>query len=217
MSHIVRRQSWENAIEDEKDLQDMEPVKQPSTARFVHIDQSYTGARALLDLYLPEESVKLTKTRWYVRVTELPSRCLTDNSYRYSRAIINIWRPIETIHREALCMCDARSVSDEELRERPLKMAPQRAGAAPAMANACTEDNSMWSVVPPSSPEQHKWHYVSQMHPDEVLFLKIFDSKRDGTARRTPHTAFTTPDDFGPPRSSLEVRCLAFWEDQFCE
>ena len=66
MSHIVRRQSWEKAIEDEKDLPDMEPVKQPSTGRFVHIDQSYNGARALLDLYLPEESEKLRKTRWYV-------------------------------------------------------------------------------------------------------------------------------------------------------
>lgn len=64
MSHIVRRQSWEKALEDEKDLPDMEPIKQPSTARFVHVDLSYTGARTLLDLNLPEESEKLAKTRW---------------------------------------------------------------------------------------------------------------------------------------------------------
>lgn len=64
MSHIVRRQSWERGIEDEKDLPDMEPIKQPSTARFVHVDVSYTGARALLDICLPEESEKLARTRW---------------------------------------------------------------------------------------------------------------------------------------------------------
>ncbi|KAJ5414302.1 hypothetical protein N7509_000929 [Penicillium cosmopolitanum] len=195
MSHIVRRQSWEKAIEDEKHLPDMEPVKQPSTARFVHVDQSYTGARALLDLYLPEESEKLTKTRW---------------------AIVNFWRPIQTINREALCVCDAQSVSDQELRERPLKMAPQKCDA-PAMADVYRMDNSMWSVVPPKCPEQHRWYYASHMVPDEALCLKIFDSKLDGTARRTPHTAFTTKGDFGPPRNSLETRCFVFWEDQSCE
>lgn len=114
-------------------------------------------------------------------------------------------------------MCDARSVSDEELRERPLKMAPQKGDAAPSMVDVYRQDNSLWSVLPPKNPDDHKWYYTSQMRPDEALFIKIFDSKRDGTARRTPHTAFTTPYDFGPPRNSLEVRCLAFWEDQSCE
>lgn len=64
MSHIVRRQSWEKGIEDEKDLPDMEAIKQPSTARFVHVDVSYTGARAILDISLPDESEKLAKSRW---------------------------------------------------------------------------------------------------------------------------------------------------------
>lgn len=51
-------------MEDEKSLSDMEPIKQPSTARFVHVDLSYSGARTLLDLNLPEESETLSKTRW---------------------------------------------------------------------------------------------------------------------------------------------------------
>ena len=113
-------------------------------------------------------------------------------------------------------MCDAQSVSDEELRERPLKMASLK-DAAPMMADPYRKDNSLWSVVPPANPEQHKWYYAPGMIPDEVLCFKIFDSKLDGTARRTPHTAFTTSDDFGPPRNSLEARCLVFWEDQSCE
>lgn len=137
----------------------------------------------------------------------------SEKAYDYRRAIVNFWRPIEIINREALCVCDAQSVSDEELRQRPLKMAPQK-GAAPAMADIYRMDNSMWSVVPPGNPEQHKWYYASHMTPDEVLCLKIFDSKLDGTARRTPHTAFTTRDDFGPPRNSLETRCLVFWQNQ---
>lgn len=133
------------------------------------------------------------------------------------RAIINIWRPINTVYREALCMCDARSVQEDELRERPLKMAPQKEDPAAGMSEANMPDVAMWSVVPPTRPRDHKWYYISEMKPEEALLFKIFDSKQDGTAKRTPHTAFTTPNDHGSPRNSLEVRCLAFWEDQPAE
>lgn len=72
----------------------------------------------------------------------------------------------------------------------------------------------MWSVKPPAQANQHQWYYFSKMTPEEVLLFKIYDSKLVGTARRTPHTAFESPEDSGPPRQSLELRCLVFWEDQ---
>jgi hypothetical protein len=55
------------------------------------------------------------------------------------------------------------------------------------------------------------------MQPDEALLIKCFDSKVDGRARRTPHTAFQTEMDCGGARQSVEVRCLVFWEDQSVE
>lgn len=131
--------------------------------------------------------------------------------------MINLWRPIQTVHREPLCMCDARSVPEDDLRERPLKMPPPTQSNVAAMTEGPEENISMWSVIPPKDPKQHKWFYASEMSPEEVLLFKIFDSKQDGAARRAPHTAFTTPDDFGPPRNSLEVRCFVFWEDQSCQ
>ena len=111
-------------------------------------------------------------------------------------------------------MCDAQSVPESALRERPLKQAPQKEGSTPGMTDASMPEVGMWSVVPPASPGQHKWYYLSEMKPEEALLFKIYDSKEDGTARRTPHTAFTTPEDYGPPRNSLEVRCLVFWENE---
>lgn len=59
------------------------------------------------------------------------------------------------------------------------------------------------------------------MTPDEVMFIKCFDSRsegqpngRKGLAALTPHTAFvdpaTPPDAKG--RQSIEVRCLVFYE-----
>ena len=63
----------------------------------------------------------------------------------------------------------------------------------------------------------HRWYYKSRMAPDEALLLKIFDSKKDGRARRAPHTAFTSPEDYGETRKSAEIRCFVFWEDQSLE
>ena len=54
------------------------------------------------------------------------------------------------------------------------------------------------------------------MTPEEVLLIKIFDSKRDGRARRVPHSAFVDPRTVhdNRPRKSIEVRCLVFWENE---
>ncbi|KAG9315810.1 hypothetical protein JVU11DRAFT_3459 [Chiua virens] len=60
------------------------------------------------------------------------------------------------------------------------------------------------------SPE-HKWYYFSDQTPDEVTFIKCFDSDVE-KARLTPHTAFhdtTSPPD-APQRQSIEVRALLF-------
>jgi hypothetical protein len=46
-----------------------------------------------------------------------------------------------------------------------------------------------------------------------VLFIKCFDSARDGRARLSAHSAFvdpTTPAN-APARESIEVRTLAFF------
>jgi hypothetical protein len=60
---------------------------------------------------------------------------------------------------------------------------------------------------------QHRWFYFPQMRRDEVLFIKCFDSAKDGRARLSVHTAFedpTTPAG-AAPRESIEVRTLAFF------
>jgi len=56
-------------MQDEQGLDDMAPVPKPSTGRVVHVDQSYNGAKAVLDLCLPDESEQLSRSRWYVLET----------------------------------------------------------------------------------------------------------------------------------------------------
>lgn len=52
--------------------------------------------------------------------------------------------------------------------------------------------------------------------PSEALLIKCFDSKKD-KAKLSPHTAFQCEFDAGPPRQSIEVRCLVFWESDTVE
>ena len=65
----------------------------------------------------------------------------------------------------------------------------------------------------------HKWYYKSSMTPDEVLFIKCFDSKKEGLVRRTPHTAFVDPEtkDNTLTRESIEIRNLVFWDEEQME
>ena len=62
--------------------------------------------------------------------------------------------------------------------------------------------------------EGHKWYYLREQTPGEVMLIKCFDSKTDGRARRVPHSAFVDDgfvDEEG--RESIEVRALVFHPD----
>ncbi|KAG8682604.1 hypothetical protein FRC08_014864 [Ceratobasidium sp. 394] len=52
------------------------------------------------------------------------------------------------------------------------------------------------------------------MTPDEVVLIKCFDSKLDGSvATFTPHTAIDVPTAPGTPeRQSIEIRALVFYD-----
>lgn len=65
------------------------------------------------------------------------------------------------------------------------------------------------------NPNQ-QWYYASNMTPEEAWVFKIFDSKKDGRARCAVHSSFPLKDqpDHGEPRTSVEVRCFLFWDDE---
>jgi hypothetical protein len=110
--------------------------------------------------------------------------------------IINLWRPIRgPLLDSPLAVCDARSVQPGDLVASDL-VYPQRVGET-------------YSVK--YNPD-HQWFYVPGMAVDEILLLKCFDSRTDGSARFAPHSAFadpTAPPD-AAPRESIELRTLVF-------
>ncbi|KAI0400423.1 hypothetical protein F4802DRAFT_585071 [Xylaria palmicola] len=187
----------------------------------VHVDQTPAAAAARVRRHLPSEEAE-----------ELLGR-------RFQ--LINVWRPIgHAASDHPLAVIDWRSTAPADFVPVDL-LYPKRADSvmggdggndddddrgkekAPAREDAVStegyEVRGETMGVAPS--ERHRFYYVKDMTPDEVLLLKCYDSwgegepaGRSGLAVRTPHTAFedpATPPD-AKPRESIEVRALVFYE-----
>ncbi len=111
--------------------------------------------------------------------------------------VINMWRPIrrEPLRDAPLAVCDSRTVAANDLVPSDL-VYRERVGET-------------YSV---RYNPAHRWFYTPEMRRDEVLLLKIADTRTDISARFMPHTSFTDPttpaDAF--PRESIELRTLVF-------
>ena len=121
-------------------------------------------------------------------------------------AIINVWRPISTIVKDPFGACDARSVPESDLFTKVIHV-PKDSKTYGELFGAQLFER--WAV---RSNPAHRWYYKSKMEPNEVMFVKCFDSRTD-VARRTPHSGFVDPktEDVMVARESIEVRCLVFY------
>jgi len=186
-----------------------QPVQQ------VHVDQTPKAAEVRVRRHLPEdEAEQLLKGRYQ---------------------IINIWRPIANPASDfPLAVVDYRSTKPEDLVKVDLLYPKREANGAqddgddrgkevlpdPTSATSTTgyEVKGETFAVRPS--DDHKFFYMKDMTPDEVMFLKCFDSFSEvnggmkGIASYSPHTAFVDPQTSkdAPGRQSIEVRALVFYE-----
>lgn len=131
------------------------------------------------------------------RVRDLLPAHEAEERLKHRFAFINVWRPIRgPVQDTPLAVCDAQSISQGHFVATDLKY-PDRTG-------------EVYSV---SYQPGHRWYYVSDMQPDEALLLKCYDSRTDGTARFTAHSAFENPASPADavPRESIEARTIGFF------
>jgi len=156
------------------DDRDPKAPRQPASS--VHVDQTLAAGLQRARDVLPDEVDELLKHRL---------------------AIINIWRPLQTLLLDKpLALCDASTVADEDLIPTDLVYRDRK--------------GETYSVTYNSA---HRWYYVPAMSQDEAILIKCVDTAEDGRARFTPHMAITdpnTPAD-AQPRRSIEVRALCFF------
>ncbi|KAL5935386.1 hypothetical protein ACKVV1_000133 [Pyricularia oryzae] len=186
--------------------------RQPVQA--VHVDQTPAAAETRLRRHVtdPAEAEELIKGRYQ---------------------IINVWRPIGWPASDyPLAVIDWRSTEPKDLVAVDLLYPKRQEGeddddrgkevladpASLASMEGYEVRGETYAIAP---NDKHKFYYAKDMTPDEVMFIKCFDSRsegrpngREGLAALTPHTAFvdpaTPPDAKG--RQSIEVRCLVFYD-----
>jgi hypothetical protein len=112
-------------------------------------------------------------------------------------AVVNVWRPLHgPLYDSPLALCDARTIAPTDLVDTDLKY-PDRTGEIQSVTH---------------NPAQ-RWYYFPGMLPSEALFIKCYDSAKDGRARFAAHGAFEDPTAPGNarPRESIEARTLVFF------
>ena len=124
-----------------------------------------------------------------------------DRRLRGRYMLINVWRPITTVESAPFAVCDASTVSREDL-------FPSEVVGGLGDFNR----RSLWGFNLAYRPD-HKWYWAPQMRPEEVLAFKLFDSE-DDAVQFTAHSAFvdpTSPAD-AAPRQSIEIRTIAYMD-----
>ena len=124
---------------------------------------------------------------------------LFDTSSRF--AFLGAWRPLKTVRKDPLAVCDATTVPEYDYQVRLREFS--RTGIKSANYVMSHRDEE----------QRHQWYYMSEMQPWEMVVFKGFDTQRDSSGWRCPHTAFRLPgSEEEPPRESIEARIVCFWE-----
>jgi len=123
-------------------------------------------------------------------------------------AFVNLWRPIVgPVWDNPLAVCEAPSVAREDLVPTEIQHFGEDDLTTPR------HTGEIYSVRYNAA---HRWFYLSQMRPNEVLLLKCYDSRTDGRARFMPHTGFQNPacPSAFVPRESIEARTLVVFDER---
>jgi hypothetical protein len=115
--------------------------------------------------------------------------------------LMNFWRPIETVYRSPLALCDASTVVASDLHDSEV-----RGGLMDADRPPLHGFNLSYNPA-------HRWYYVPRMEPRELYAFKLYDSD-SARPQWTGHTAIVDPEApaDAPPRQSMEIRTISFIE-----
>lgn len=109
---------------------------------------------------------------------------------------INVWRPLKTITKDPLAVCDWTSVNPK----------------SDWIANRLVFPHGWHELGKVAHSEKHKWYYLNRQKPNEPLVFKQFDSDEVEKGCYTlAHSAFVDPDYVDDnARESIEIKMFAF-------
>ena len=138
--------------------------------------------------------------QWWVR--ELVGAEEAERLLAHRHVLINLWRPLATVEKSPLALCDASTVEKGDLNRSEVRGGLDDPGRA-----------TMCGFNLQHSP-RHRWYYVPHMRPDEIFAFKLCDSDTS-RVQWTGHTAFDDPASAADarPRQSIEIRTISFFEN----
>jgi hypothetical protein len=133
----------------------------------------------------------------------------------YARFIgFSLWRALSAPPQDMpLALCEGRSVRDDEGTHNTKVDVTEIPTGDALYAPIPGEEDMLAATIFHYSPG-HRWWYFPDMQPEEVIFIKLYDSDRS-KAWRCPHTAFrdgTRAD--ARPRRSMEFRAIAYFSNR---
>jgi hypothetical protein len=148
------------------------------------------------------------------RIAESIYRKAHANGPGYQRFIaFSLWRALSPPPQDMpLALCEGPSVRDDEGTHNTKVDVPEIPTGDALYAPIEGEENMAAATIFRYSPE-HRWWYFPDMRPDEVVFIKFYDSDHS-KAWRCPHTAFhDTSRSDAQPRRSIEFRAIAYFQN----
>lgn len=110
--------------------------------------------------------------------------------------IINVWRPLKTIRRDPLAVCDWKSVDYKQ----------------DWIANRMILPHGWHELGAVKHSAQHQWYHLHEQKPSEPLIFVQYDSKHAAHGGMcVAHSAFVDPAFAdAEPRESMEIKMFAF-------
>ena len=117
-------------------------------------------------------------------------------SKTHTARVVSAWRPLRTILKDPLAVMDAESLRSNVLQPYTLHL---------------QEPTERTSLVVPR--ERHRWYYINEQTPQELLLIALYDSEAAGQPTTAPHASFFDEERMeNDTRESIEVRLCLFWE-----
>ena len=126
-------------------------------------------------------------------------------------AAYSVWRPLATVRRDPLALCDATSMDANDLVALDyLYPCPDRGSGKDFVLSAYT-------VKPSKATQQQRWFWLPDQTSEDVWLIKLADSEAEASGGRIARgAAHCSPNiDLGgneaAARESVEMRVACFW------
>lgn len=125
----------------------------------------------------------------------------------------SLWRPLATVMKDPIALIDARTV-------RPADLVRMRRFFPDAVSKGQNEIVLSQAAASPSDECRHQWYWMSRQTPEDLLIIKLYDSKTDmweedhnAPVPCAPHSSFEIScDGEVEGRKSIEIRIGVVFE-----